>query len=367
MEKKKERIAVGISGGVDSSVAAYLLKAQGYDVIGIFVKTWSPEWLPCTWVDEKRDAMRVCAALDIPFYFLDAEEAYKKGVAEYMINEYQAGRTPNPDVLCNRVIKFGVLWEYAQTLGATKIATGHYARIESGRQKVEGGEQLPSALYSLLSGIDKSKDQSYFLWMIEQSELSHILFPLGHLPKSEVRALAEKANLFTSTKKDSQGICFLGDVDMREFLSHYIEQKKGPVVDTEGRVVGEHDGVWFYTIGERHGFRITEKNTERNAYYVVGKNIETNTLTVSTKEQNESREKGGEVTVTLRETNWYIEPKKGECYQAQIRYHGALMDMVVVDKNTVRISTTEVLPLGQSLVIYEGETVVGAGIVASLQ
>ena len=350
--KKKEKIAVGISGGVDSSVAAYLLKEQGYDVIGIFVKTWSPEWLPCTWVDEKRDAMRVCAALDIPFYFLDAEEAYKKGVAEYMINEYKTGRTPNPDVLCNRVIKFGVLWDYAQTLGATKIATGHYAKTDG---------------ISLMKGVDVSKDQSYFLWMIEQSELSHILFPLGHLPKSEVRALAEKANLFTSTKKDSQGICFLGDVDMREFLSHYIEQKKGPVVDTEGRVVGEHDGVWFYTMGERHGFRITEKNTERSVYYVVGKNIETNTLTVSTKEQNESREKGGEVTVTLRETNWHIEPKKGECYQAQIRYHGALMDMVVVDKNTVRISTTEVLPLGQSLVIYEGETVAGAGIVVSLQ
>ncbi len=347
--KKKEKIAVGISGGVDSSVAAYLLKEQGYDVIGIFVKTWSPEWLPCTWVDEKRDAMRVCAALDIPFYFLDAEEAYKNGVAEYMISEYKTGRTPNPDVLCNRVIKFGVLWEYAQTLGATKIATGHYAQTNGVR---------------LMKGIDASKDQSYFLWMIEQSELSHILFPLGHLPKTEVRTLAEKANLFTSTKKDSQGICFLGDVDMREFLSHYIEQKKGPVIDTEGRVVGEHDGVWFYTIGERHGFRITEKNTDRSVYYVVGKNIETNTLTVSTKEQNESREKGGEVTVTLQEVNWHSEPKKGEHYQAQIRYHGALMDVAVIDTHTVRILTDEVIPLGQSLVIYEGETLVGAGIVA---
>lgn len=350
IRKKKEKIAVGISGGVDSSVAAYLLKEQGYDVIGIFVKTWSPEWLPCTWVDEKRDAMRVCAALDIPFYFLDAEDAYKNGVAEYMINEYKAGRTPNPDVLCNRVIKFGVLWEYAQTLGATKIATGHYAQTDGA---------------TLMKGVDPSKDQSYFLWMIEQKELSHIMFPLGYLPKSEVRALAEKANLFTSTKKDSQGICFLGDVDMREFLSHYIEQKKGPVVNIEGVVVGEHDGVCFYTIGERHGFSITEKNTERNAYYVIGKDIETNTLTVSTKERADSKERGGLTTVILRETNWHIEPKKGGKYQAQIRYHGELIEIEIIDRETIRISTDEILPLGQSLVMYDSERLIGGGIVES--
>ncbi|HEY0980114.1 MAG TPA: tRNA 2-thiouridine(34) synthase MnmA [Candidatus Paceibacterota bacterium] len=348
-EQKKEKIAVGISGGVDSSVAAYLLKQEGYDVIGIFVKTWSPEWLPCTWVDEKRDAMRVCAALDIPFYFLDAEEAYKAGVAEYMISEYKTGRTPNPDVLCNRVIKFGVLWEYAQSLGATNIATGHYAQTDG---------------VHLMKGVDASKDQSYFLWMITQAELAHIMFPLGHLPKTEVRKVAEKANLFTSTKKDSQGICFLGDVDMREFLSHYIEQKKGPVVNTEGVVVGEHDGVWFYTIGERHGFRITEKNTERTAYYVVGKNIDTNTLTVSTKEKSDAT-KGGTLTAVLREFNWHIQPEKDKTYQAQIRYHGALIDVTVIDTSTLRISTDEILPLGQSLVVYDGEQVIGGGIVES--
>jgi len=344
---KKETIAVGISGGVDSSVAAYLLKEQGYHVIGIFVKTWSPEWLPCTWVDEKRDAMRVCAALDIPFYFLDAEEAYKNGVAEYMINEYRVGRTPNPDVLCNRVIKFGVLWQYAQSLGATKIATGHYAQTDG---------------KSLMKGIDTSKDQSYFLWMITQPELAHIMFPLGHLPKSEVRKLAEQAGLFTAVKKDSQGICFLGDVDMREFLSHYIEQKKGSVVDTRGLVVGEHDGVWFYTIGERHGFRITIKDPDRAPYYVVDKNIDTNTLVVS-HHSKEHSEKTGQVSVSLREVNWHTEPNIDTAYTAQIRYHGALLPVRVIHQSLVSIETNEALPVGQSMVIYDKEVIVGAGII----
>jgi len=349
---KKETIAVGISGGVDSSVAAYLLKQQGYNVIGIFVKTWSPEWLPCTWVDEKRDAMRVCAALDIPFYFLDAEEAYKEGVAEYMINEYRAGRTPNPDVLCNRVIKFGVLWEYAQSLGATKIATGHYAQTDG---------------VSLMKAVDPSKDQSYFLWMITQPELAHIMFPLGHLPKSEVRKLAEEANLFTAVKKDSQGICFLGDVDMREFLSHYIEQKKGVVVNTEGLIVGEHDGVWFYTIGERHGFRITLKETDRTPYYVVGKNIDTNTLVVSSSVREQGGSTGDSVVVTLRSINWFTNASKDARYTAQIRYHGSLIDTEVIDEQTIKLFTTEALPAGQSVVIYDAERVIGAGIIEVVQ
>jgi len=348
---KKETIAVGISGGVDSSVAAYLLKQQGYNVIGIFVKTWSPEWLPCTWVDEKRDAMRVCAALDIPFYFLDAEEAYKQGVAEYMINEYRAGRTPNPDVLCNRVIKFGVLWEYAQSLGATKIATGHYARTDG---------------VSLMKAVDSSKDQSYFLWMITQPELAHIMFPLGNLPKSEVRKLAEEANLFTAVKKDSQGICFLGDVDMREFLSHYIEQKSGDVVNSDGLTVGEHDGVWFYTIGERHGFRITVKDTDRSPYYVVGKDIKTNTLIVSANSKNTTSNNKDVVTVLLRDVNWHSTPVLGKPYTSQIRYHGALIETVVLDDTSITLNTTEALPVGQSVVIYYGETVVGAGIIESV-
>lgn len=347
MNKKKQKIFVGVSGGVDSSVAAYLLQKEGYDVHGVFVKTWSPEWLPCTWVDEKRDAMRVCAYLGIPFHFVDAEEEYKNGVAQYMIDEYRVGRTPNPDVLCNRVIKFGVMWEYAKSHGADAIATGHYARTDG---------------TSLMRGVDPSKDQSYFLWMITTDELAHIQFPIGHLPKGKVRAIAEKANLFTATKKDSQGICFLGDVDMREFLSHYIEQNKGDVIDTDGSVIGEHDGVWFYTLGERHGFRITKQGTDDPRYYIVAKDIAANTLTVSTSPLSQVSI-GETQTIMLREMNWNINTDPTKKYIAQVRYHGELIDAYVLSTDTVMLAYSGVIALGQSIVIYDGERVVGGGII----
>jgi tRNA-uridine 2-sulfurtransferase len=343
---KGAKIFVGISGGVDSSVSAYLLKKEGYDVHGIFVKTWAPEWLPCTWVDEKRDAMRICAALDIPFHFLDAEEAYKNGVAEYMIHEYKVGRTPNPDVLCNRVVKFGVMWEYAKSHGAEALATGHYAQTDG---------------VHLIKGIDSEKDQAYFLWMLKKEELAHIIFPIGHMKKSEVRDIATKANLFTSTKKDSQGICFLGDVDMKEFLSHYITETPGEVRNEEGKIVGHHDGVFFHTVGERHGFTITEQNTNRKAYYVVGKDIENNVLVVSHNKQGTSVL--APQKVQLREINWLSEREERKEYHAQIRYHGSLIPVIINSENEITIDTTEPLPLGQSIVIYDGDTIVGGGVI----
>jgi tRNA-uridine 2-sulfurtransferase len=343
---KKQKIFVGVSGGVDSSVAAYLLKEEGHEVHGVFVKTWSPDWLPCTWVDEKRDAMRVCAALDIPFHFLDAEEAYKEGVADYMISEYRAGRTPNPDVLCNRVIKFGALWEYAKSQGADAVATGHYARIEQG---------------ALLTAVDPAKDQSYFLWMLEVQELSHIRFPIGHLQKNEVRAIAKKAKLFTAEKKDSQGICFLGDVDMREFLSHYIDEKKGSVVNEKGEVVGEHDGVRFYTLGERHGFRITAQSDQHTPYYVVGKNIEDNVLVVAARPQIENNTRAT-VQIELRDANWLSKPKTDKRYTAQIRYHGTRIPAKRKKDGSIELTYGDGIPLGQSLVLYDGEILLGGGV-----
>ncbi len=348
MLQKPKKIFVGVSGGVDSSVVAYLLKQQGHDVHGIFVKTWSPEWLPCTWVDEKRDAMRVCAALDIPFHFLDAEEAYKQGVADYMISEYRAGRTPNPDVLCNRVVKFGAMWEYVKAQGGEYIATGHYAQTD--------GQHL-------MKGADASKDQSYFLWMLSKEELKHVLFPIGHLQKSEVRKLAEKAKLFTSEKKDSQGICFLGDVDMREFLSHYIEQKNGPVVDTQGKVIGEHDGIWFYTLGERHGFRLHKQTTDQERYYIIEKRIDDNTLVVSHDPKTNINSTDKRI-ITLRETSW-IEKPEGEV-QAQIRYHGDLIPAKVLDEQTVELSYRGVIAEGQSLVLYKDENLAGGGVIDNI-
>lgn len=343
---RKQKIFVGISGGVDSSVAAYLLKKEGHVVHGVYIKPWSPEWLPCTWVAEKRDAMRICAKLDIPFHFLDGEKAYKNGVAEYMISEYRAGRTPNPDVLCNRIIKFGLLWEYAKSNGADSIATGHYARTD---RKV------------LMKGIDESKDQSYFLWMIRKDELSHIHFPIGHLQKNNVRKLAEEIELFTAEKKDSQGICFLGDVDMWDFLQHYIEQKKGEVKTEGGEVIGSHDGVWFYTLGERHGFTVTTKDILRHPYYVVGKDIERNVLIVSDKKRDIVNKK--ERTLTLRDVNWLGDFNVSIKYRAQIRYHGELIPTRVISDNSVVTEYEGVVPLGQSIVIYENDTIVGGGII----
>jgi tRNA-uridine 2-sulfurtransferase len=348
VKNKKHKIFVGVSGGVDSSVVAYLLKQQGHEVHGVFVKTWSPDWLPCTWVDEKRDAMRVCAALDIPFHFLDAEEAYKQGVADYMIAEYKAGRTPNPDVLCNRVIKFGALWDYVQSQGGQYIATGHYAQTDG---------------MHLMKGADPAKDQSYFLWMLSPRELSHILFPIGHLQKSEVRILAEKARLFTSEKKDSQGICFLGDIDMKEFLSHYIEQKTGAVIDTNGNTIGRHDGIWFYTLGERHGFRIAKQSTDQKPYYVVEKRIEDNTLVVSHEKEVFYTKKETQI-ITLRNTSFLEDIHK--TLEAQIRYHGELIPAKMIDQNTVKLSYKGVIAEGQSLVLYKKNTLVGGGVIDSI-
>lgn len=341
----KKKLFVGVSGGVDSSVVAYLLKQQGHDVQGIFVKTWSPEWLPCTWVAEKRDAMRVCASLDIPFHFLDAEDAYKKGVAEYMIAEYRAGRTPNPDVLCNRIIKFGVMWEYAKSQGADAVATGHYAQVEDGQLK---------------KGSDPSKDQSYFLWMLQKQELQHVMFPIGHLQKSEVRAIANNAKLFTATKKDSQGICFLGDVDMKEFLKHYIDEVPGEVVNERGEVIGTHDGVWFHTYGERHGFTITKKTTTETPYYVVGKDIEHNRLIVS--HDNKPHHTASPQIVVLRDANWVSTPEVTRSYTTQIRYHGEYIPARYT-QGGIEVQFSGAIPSGQSLVLYDGDILIGGGVI----
>jgi len=238
--KHKIKVFVGVSGGVDSSVSAALLKEatpknfeklfgrptpkgfSGYNVVGVFIRTWQPDFIECTWRDERRDAMRVCAHLDIPFLECDGEEAYKKGVADYMIEEYKKGNTPNPDVMCNREVKFGIFWDFAKKHGADYIATGHYARVDSnsfrevtgggvpfGANATNGVKELREKLFELKQSPDKSKDQSYFLWTLTQDDLSHTLFPVGHLNKTDVRKLALKYKLPTAVKKDSQGVCFL--------------------------------------------------------------------------------------------------------------------------------------------------------------
>ena len=316
------QVYIGLSGGVDSAVSAGLLKEQGYEVTGVFIKAWQPEWMKCTWREERRDAMKVCLALNIPFLFIDAENEYKQGVIDKMLEEYKAGRTPNPDVLCNREIKFGLFWQEAKRRGADFIATGHYWSGE--------------------------KDQSYFLWTLTPEDLSHSLFPVGHMDKSEVRKLAKKYGLPVAEKKDSQGICFLGDISMEEFLSHYIEVKPGRVLNTKGEEIGSHKGLMYYTIGERHGFEVRRKGAESGPFYIVGKNFEANTLTVSD-DVREIKELSPK-KVVVKNLNWQQKPQ-GEVL-AQIRYRGEKLPVEISNNEVTFAEPVRGLSLGQSIVFY---------------
>ncbi|MBI2065676.1 MAG: tRNA 2-thiouridine(34) synthase MnmA [Candidatus Zambryskibacteria bacterium] len=349
------KVFVGLSGGVDSAVAALLLKKKGFDVTGVFIKAWQPfdkaqgkPIGPCTWRNERRDAMKVCIALGIPFLFFDFETEYKKEVVDKMLSEYKAGRTPNPDILCNKEIKFGLFWDKAREMGANYIATGHYARIEN---------------EALKEGIDKEKDQSYFLWTLRQVDLSHIFFPIGNLKKKEVRGLARRYKLSVSGKKDSQGICFIGDIKMDEFLSHFIFAKTGRVLNTAGEIIGTHNGAVLYTIGERHGFEILKKKPESGAYYIVSKDIKANTITVSDQELEISSL--SPTKVIIKNVNWITEPV-GPSIFARIRYRGEKIP-VTLSFAGKRLAVEfgqpmRGLSLGQSIVFYDGDTCLGGGV-----
>jgi tRNA-specific 2-thiouridylase len=346
MNRAKKKVFVGMSGGVDSSVSAYLLKKAGYDVVGVFIKVWQPDFIECTWKEDRLDAMRVASVLDIPFITLDLEKEYKQGVIDYMIEEYSKGKTPNPDVMCNREVKFGAFYTWAK--GQDKdayIATGHYAQVKSG---------------VLYKSADKEKDQTYFLWTVASEILSSVMFPIGNLQKSEVRELAEKAGLPVAKKKDSQGLCFVGTIDIKTLLKNYIEERKGDVMNEQGEVIGYHDGVTFYTIGERHGFVISKKSVDDKPYFVVAKNIEQNTLTVS---HIPKAERIGE-SITLEKTNWTLRPTNGDVFEARARYRAPLATVKFVSDTTLKvISGTLVATSGQSLVVYKDGACIGGGII----
>jgi tRNA-specific 2-thiouridylase len=354
MSKSEKRVMVGLSGGVDSSVAALRLINAGYDVVGVFIKVWQPDWLKCDWEQERIDAMKVAAHLNIPFLTCDAEETYKREVADYLIESYQAGITPNPDVMCNRHVKFGCFWEFAKDYGAKFIATGHYAI----NGEIDGKP-------ALMRGKDIEKDQSYFLWTLTEEDLSHILFPTGLSEKTKVREEALKAGLPTAKKKDSQGICFLGQVDMREFLSHYIKLETGFVVNKKGETVGEHSGALTYTLGQRHGFSIKNQTDDSAPWYVVGKDVTQNLLivdTVPSKLQEEDE-------VKLINTNWIQTLKEGGEYEAQFRYRQKPFRLRVEqlrDNEAIlhQPDSVEAPASGQSCVLYKGDVCIGGGIIS---
>ena len=280
-KNKKKTVFVAMSGGVDSSVAALLLNKQGYNVIGVFMRCYNLDG--CSERDAE-DARRVAEKLNIPFYVWDFEEEYKKKVVEYMVKGYKKGITPNPDVMCNKEIKFGLFLEKALKMGANYVATGHYVKLKNCKIKIlKNFNNQQSSNLSIFQSNDLNKDQSYFLWTLTQKQLKHCLFPIGDYLKSEVRKIAKKVDLITAEKKDSQGICFLGKVSLDDFLKKYIPEKKGNVLDTAGKKIGGHKGAHFYTIGQRHGLGI---GGSEKPYYVVEKNVKKNIIVVAEGDDN---------------------------------------------------------------------------------
>jgi tRNA-specific 2-thiouridylase len=358
---KGKNVFVGLSGGVDSSVSAALLKEAGAHVTGVFIKVWAPDFIECSWKEEREDAMNVAATLEIPFKEYDFEEEYKKNVVDYMVREYQAGRTPNPDVMCNKYVKFDAFLRRALNEGADYIATGHYART----QQTTDNRQSTTRL---LAGKDEAKDQSYFLWTLTQEALEHTLFPVGELEKREVRKRAEQFGLPTARKKDSQGLCFVGHIDIPDFLSHFMTLEKGILFNQEGKEIGYHEGSELYTIGQRHGFVVTDKTPDDEPYFVVAKDVENNTVTVA-KESYAHDLLTSRSSFVLEGENWIEEWREGVEYEARIRYRAPLARAVLTKEgNQTRISFLDapIAPaLGQSVVVYQGDVVVGGGILAS--
>ena len=344
--KTKKKVFVGMSGGVDSAVSAYILKHSGYDVTGVFIKTWQPDYIECTWKQDRLDAMRISAQLDMPFITLDLESEYKKHVIDYLLDEYKNNRVPNPDIFCNKYIKFGAFYEYAMKNGADFVATGHYAQIKDGH---------------IVNAIDENKDQTYFLYQIDKKILSKIIFPIGHLKKDQVRDIAKQNNLFVADKKDSQGICMLGDISIKDFLRRELEIQPGNVVNVDGEIIGTHDGVQLYTLGERHGFQVKKKSVNDEPYFVIEKRSDTNELVVS----HERLDIKMKTNINLTETNWLIYNTKGVVF-ARFRYRGQL-HQVNLNQNENKFEILEKCDYivgGQSAVFYTSEgQVIGGGII----
>jgi len=363
------KVFVGLSGGVDSSVAALLLKNQGYDVVGVHLRCWNKNGC-----DEKdaEDAKRVADKLEIPFYVLDMEKEYKERVVDYMIKGYENGITPNPDVACNREIKFGLFLEKALSTGADYVATGHYTRLEAqqitnSKSQIDRPHNLKPKTYHLFEAKDKSKDQSYFLWTLTQNQLKHIIFPVGDLTKTEVRKIAKEAGLPTAEKKDSQGICFIGEVTLKDFLEEYLPRKRGNARTTSGEILGTHEGAHFFTIGQRHGLGISINEP----YYVAGKDTETNTVILATRDDPALKQK----EVTLADVNFVDGDKRQETRDkpldvlARVRYRAPLVKAKLSNLSPATYNLVFELPQefvapGQSAVFYsESGELVGGGII----
>tara|TARA_B100000686_G_scaffold354244_1_gene463459 strand:- start:1676 stop:2755 length:1080 start_codon:yes stop_codon:yes gene_type:complete len=356
---KKERVVIGMSGGVDSSVAALLLKKQGYDVVGLFMKNWEDDDTDeyCSSKQDLIDAASVCDVIEIPLEAVNFSAEYQEKVFSKFLIEYKAGRTPNPDVLCNAEIKFKAFLEHAMKLGADYIATGHYAQI----RKFNG-------IYQLLKGEDGTKDQSYFLYRLNQEQLTNTLFPIGHLYKRDVRKIAKDNNLPNSSKKDSTGICFIGERPFRNFLGRYLSRKPGKIQTQAGKIIGEHIGLMFYTIGQRQGLGIGgTKNGLDQPWYVLEKNMATNTLIVV---QGHDHPELFQPALSASDLTWIsgMAPHCGWVYSAKTRYRqtDAPCTIEKLDKIKCRVEFAQpqwAITPGQSVVFYESKVCLGGGII----
>ena len=394
------RIVVGLSGGVDSSVATYLLKQQGHEVIGLFMRNWNDASVTledeCPWVEDSNDALLVAQKLGIPFQVIDMSELYKERIVDYMFSEYEKGRTPNPDILCNREVKFDVFLQTALSLGADKVATGHYARVSSFVD--ERGEEI----YQLLAGKDNNKDQSYFLWQLNQNQLSKALFPIGELTKPEVREIAREIGLVTADKKDSQGLCFIGKVSLPTFLQQQLIPKEGEIVEIfsdykefhkgmlifetkldelkylskkikyqkeDGKVIGKHQGAQFFTIGQSKGLGI---GGHKESCFIIDRDMENNILFVG-----EGKNFPGLYRKALKinndEVHWVREDlrlKNGESMKikARIRYRQPLEDAVLYQYEEGFFIEFEnpqsAIAEGQFAAWYQGEELLGSGVIS---
>lgn len=353
-DKKDTTVVVGISGGVDSSVAALLLKQQGYRVKAIFMKNWddSDQFGNCTAQKDYEDAVKVCQSLDIDYYSINFEKEYYDRVFTYFLDEYKKGRTPNPDIMCNKEIKFKAFLNFAKNIGADYIATGHYARIRRDKDGVV-----------LLRGFDNNKDQSYFLSQLTQKQISDVLFPIGELTKAEVRSLAKEHNLVTYNKKDSTGICFIGERNFREFLSNYLPTKEGDIVDEQGNILGRHIGLMFYTIGQRKGLGIGGKG---EAWFVCAKDLSKNQLIVTQGSDSESLYSNRLIASGFVSNLYYKLPNEFNC-SAKFRYRQRDIECLVKflndDMIEVNYTPTKAVTPGQACVLYDGEVCLGSAII----
>ena len=357
----QKTVVVGMSGGVDSSVAALLLKEQGYNVIGLFMLNWEendPNGA-CSAEEDYADVRRVSALLDIPYYTVNFAKEYMDRVFSYFLAEYKAGRTPNPDVLCNREIKFAPFKAYAEKLGADYIATGHYCGIIHHDGK-----------HYLRKAVDTNKDQTYFLNQLSQSQLNGVLFPLQDMPKSEVRALAQKYNLATAKKKDSTGICFIGERNFRKFLQEYLPAMPGKIVDLSGKTVGEHIGLMYYTIGQRRGLGLGGVKGEDGRWFVLKKDLEKNILYVSHGDESPLYSKACEVS----QMNWIPDLPQGEILEcnAKFRYRQdeQRVKVRIKDPTHAHIEFAEgqrAVTEGQFAVLYKDDLCLGGGVIETVQ